>query len=90
MSGKATFHTKIARAINHIVNSKQYSSQDSAGYAPLKTRNITSQRMPLPHRIVYATESTTTSEPEENEGRQTVDSICLSLFVRYLILFFSS
>jgi hypothetical protein len=40
MSGKATYHTKVARSIEHVVPTKQYSSKDIAKHTVLKYRKI--------------------------------------------------
>ena len=90
MSGKATFHTKVARAINHIVTSKQYSSLDSAGSAPMKYRK-TSNALPLPHRI-YGLESTNQSAPEPEEDQmKSVNELCLfHLIFNHHITLYSS
>jgi hypothetical protein len=40
MSGKATYHTKVARSIDHVVPTKQYSSKDIAKHTVLKYRKI--------------------------------------------------
>lgn len=80
MSGKATFHTKIARAFNHFVTSKQYSSQDSAGYVPLKYRNLNKNKIQLPHRISGYDDYKTTNQESEKEKLNKVDDLCLILY----------
>ena len=79
MSGRATFHTRIATALNHIVASKQFSSQDSAGYVPMKYRETPQNSVPLPHRIVGLSASTS-STSQEDEKRKAADALCLILF----------
>ena len=78
MSGRATFHTRIAAAVNHIVASQQYSSQDSAGYAPMKYRDTSSASAPRIHRIVTISTSDAASDKTQNENLKSAEQLCLN------------
>ncbi|KAH7818903.1 CWC15-like protein [Monocercomonoides exilis] len=75
MSGKATYHTKIARTLLFPVPSKQYSSKDMAGHTALKYRFETPQSIVSPHRIISQTFVKEEQEIPPPKKRSHLDSI---------------